>query len=104
MAGSFEGVITVLGLSVGLACLQCGGRAVTDLPLPDGGEVSAAGTGGTANDEACDDAGASEAGCGGETGDGSITTYARLRTACNVTVNVNVNRRGQPVAICFHIR
>ena len=56
-----------------------------------------AGTGGTPNTDGCDDADVPVAGCGGEGGDRPLATDARLRTACNVSTNVN--RRGQPIPI-----
>jgi hypothetical protein len=100
MAGKFEGRLLVGALALALAFVRCGGEALTDRAAPDGGPLSTAGTGGDPNASGCDDADAPEAGCGGE--GGALAMDARLRTACNL--NVNVNRGGQPVSICFHIK
>jgi hypothetical protein len=90
--------------------MHCGGKSETYLNAPDDDAAAAnggasipttAGSGGAATDE-CADSGTPEAGCGGEAGDPALNQYAPLRTAC--ALNVNVNRRGNPVAICFNIK
>ena len=98
MARKIEGLLVALGF----ALVRCGGQAVTDRAAPDGSATTPADSGGSADADVCDDAGASqaEAGCGGAGGEQTLTADGRLRSACNL----NVNRRGPPVAICFHIK
>jgi hypothetical protein len=45
---------------------------------------------------------APDGGCNGVGGELALEAYARLHTACNLTVRVN--RRGKPVCIDHHIR
>jgi hypothetical protein len=90
-------------LVLGVALVHCGGISVTPIDSSnaaqdDGG--SSAATGGANTESGGCAADTLEAGCGGEAGDNPLEPYARLRTACGP---VNVNRRGDPVAVTFCI-
>jgi hypothetical protein len=91
-------------LALGIALVHCGGISVTpidsDNATQENGGSSATTSAGSAETGGCM-ADALEAGCGGEAGEKPLEPYARLRTACG---QVNVNRRGNPVAVTFCIQ
>jgi hypothetical protein len=92
-------------LALGTALVHCGGIAATTTDsghaAHDDGGSTASGSGGNAGGGGCP-ADALEAGCAGEAGDSALEPYARLRTACRLSPQVN--RRGPPVAISFCIQ
>ncbi|MES1186612.1 MAG: hypothetical protein ABUL60_22555 [Myxococcales bacterium] len=78
--------------------LSCGGTT-TDSPAPAPSEVPVGGASGDASE--CS-GGAPDGGCDGRGGEAALEAYARLRTACSLTVRVN--RRGAPVCIDYHLK
>jgi hypothetical protein len=78
-----------------LLLTACSGRSTS--PAADAGVNG--GAGGTV-DECIDSA--ADGGCGGEAGEQALAPYAPLRPACGHTTRVN--RRGDPVSICYRIR
>ena len=84
------------GLVTAFALLNCGGASTSNSPdVTDGG----ASVGGASSDGMECAGAAAEGGCGGES---ALEPYARLHTACKLTVRVN--RRGAPVCIDSHIQ
>jgi len=81
------------------ALLNCGRSTTADLPGATASEASVGGAGGDAGE--CGGA-APEGGCTGVGGEPALEAYARLHTACSLTLRVN--RRGSPVCIDSHIR
>jgi len=77
--------------------LSCGGTT-TDSPGPAAGEAPVGGAGGEASE--CS-GGAADGGCNGRGGEAALEAYARLHTACSLTLRVN--RRGKPVCIDYHL-
>jgi hypothetical protein len=86
------------GLLTLLLSLNCAG-STTDSP---GGADSDAPVGGASTDGMECVGAAPAGGCDGVAGDSALEAYARLHTACDLSVRVN--RRGAVVCVDEHIR
>ena len=86
-----------LVLALGLMA-SCGGVATSS----DGEPRAAADAAPTGDETGCAGAPAEDPGCDGAGGERPLAAYARLHTACNLSVAVN--RRGAPVSIDCHIK
>lgn len=87
------------GLLTAFLMLNCGGATTADSP---GAADSDAAVGGVGGDAIECSGGAPDGGCNGVGGEHALEAYARLRTACSLTVRVN--RRGEPVCIDYHLK
>ena len=88
-------------LAASFLLLSCGRVASADADTPAVADSDAS-VGGAAGDANECSGGAPEGGCNGVGGEGALEAYARLRTACSLTVRVN--RRGDPVCIDYHLK
>jgi len=87
------------GLLAACLVLNCGGATAADSPGAADSDTSVGGVGGDAIE--CN-GGAPDGGCNGAGGERALEAYARLRTACSLTVRVN--RRGEAVCIDYHLK
>ena len=86
------------GLLTAFAFLNCGGSSTSN---SSGATEGGASVGASSDGMECAGA-APDGGCGGAGGEAVLEPYARLRTACSLSVRVN--RRGAPVCIDSHIQ